>query len=43
MNAYNERLRSYLVANHAMETLAFHTIPGRDIIDKFGYRACPNK
>jgi hypothetical protein len=41
MNAYNARLRAYLVANHVMETLAFHTIPGSDMIQKFGYRACP--
>jgi hypothetical protein len=43
LNAYNARLRSYLVANHAMETLAFHTVSGRDIIEKFGYRECPKK
>ena len=41
LSAYNVRLRQYLVSNHHMDTLAFHTISGRDIIDKFGYRACP--
>jgi hypothetical protein len=43
LNAYNARLRSYLVANRAMDTFAYHTIPGRDIIDKFGYRQCSRK
>ncbi len=28
MSAYNGKLRAYLVANHVMETLAFHTISG---------------
>ncbi len=40
MNAYNDRLRAYLVANHAMETFAFYMISGRDMIAKFGYREC---
>ena len=40
LNAYNARLRRYLIDNHYMETLAFHTIPGGTIIDKFGYREC---
>jgi hypothetical protein len=39
--AYRPKLRQYLVSNHYMETLAFHTIPGRDMIHKFGYKACP--
>jgi hypothetical protein len=43
MNAYNASLRSYLVANKAMETLAFHTVYGGDLIRKFGYRECPKK
>jgi hypothetical protein len=38
--AYNSRLRRYLTAGHYMETLEFHTISGRDMITKFGYRAC---
>jgi hypothetical protein len=25
-------------ANHYMETLAFHAISGRDMIERFGYR-----
>ena len=41
LNAYNPKLRKYLVDNHYMETLAFHAIPGGRIIDTFGYRECP--
>jgi hypothetical protein len=41
LNAYNPRLREYVTANHYMDTLAFHAIPGRDMIGKFGYRDCP--
>ena len=40
INAYNAKLRAYVVANHFMETTAFHTISGGDIITKFGYREC---
>jgi hypothetical protein len=43
MSAYNASLRSYLVSNHYMDTLEFHTISGRDMIQKFGYRECPRK
>ena len=43
MNAYNARLRQYLTAGHYMETLAFHTISGADMIQKFGYRECPRR
>ncbi len=39
--AYNAPLREYVTANHFMDTLAFHTISGRDMIRRFGYRACP--
>jgi hypothetical protein len=38
--AYNSKLQAYLNAGHYMDTLAFHTISGRDMIAKFGYRAC---
>ena len=40
VNSYNSRLRSYLNANRIMESPAFHTISGRDMISKFGYRSC---
>jgi hypothetical protein len=43
LNSYNGSLRSYLVANHIMETSTFTTISGRDIIRKFGYRPCSPK
>lgn len=43
LSAYNARLRRYLIDNHHMETLAFHTIPGSTIIDRFGYRECPRQ
>lgn len=43
LSAYSEGLRSYLTANHYMDTLAFHAISGRDMIRKFGYRECPRK
>jgi hypothetical protein len=41
--AYNGRLRNYVTRNHYMETLEFHSIPGSDMIRKFGYRACPKQ
>ena len=41
INSYNGKLRSYLTANRIMESAAFHTISGRDMIGRFGYRACP--
>jgi hypothetical protein len=40
MSAYNGRLRRYLKAGGYMDTLAFHTVSGQDMISKFGYRAC---
>ena len=43
LDAYNASLRNYVTANHYMDTLAFHAISGRDMIRKFGYRACPAK
>lgn len=41
MNSYNSKLRGYLTARRVMESPAFHTISGRDMIGRFGYRACP--
>ena len=40
LNAYKPKLRSYVMANHFMDTLEFHTISGSEMIEKFGYRAC---
>jgi predicted amidophosphoribosyltransferase len=38
--SYNAKLRNYLVSNGYVATFEFHTISGRDIIQKFGYKAC---
>jgi hypothetical protein len=43
LSAYNPQLRAFVTANHYMDTLDFHTISGADMIQKFGYKACPNK
>jgi hypothetical protein len=40
MSAYNAPLRQYLTAGGYMDTLAFHTIPGSTMIDRFGYKQC---
>lgn len=42
MNSYNSKLQTYLTAKGAMNTKAFHTISGADMINKFGYKACPS-
>jgi hypothetical protein len=41
LGAYNAALRDYVTANHYMDTLEFHAISGRDMIQKFGYKECP--
>jgi len=43
LNSYNSKLRGYLIANRIMESTAFQTISGRDMINRFGYRACRKK
>jgi hypothetical protein len=43
LSAYNASLRQYVVDNHYMDSLAFHSISGADIIDRFGCRECPRK
>jgi hypothetical protein len=43
LNTYHAKLREFLIANHYMDTPEFHAISGHDIIQKFGYRACPQK
>jgi hypothetical protein len=40
MSSYNGRLRAYLTQHRIMESPAFHTISGQDMITRFGYRAC---
>jgi hypothetical protein len=37
---YKPALRQYVMANHYMDTFEFHSIPGSEIIRRFGYRAC---
>ena len=43
LNSYKPKLRAYLVSNGYVDTFDFHTISGKDIIQKFGYKACPAK
>jgi hypothetical protein len=39
---YNAKLRSFLLAQHVLDEVEkFYTIPGSDMIHKFGYRQCP--
>ncbi len=40
--SYKPALRQYLVKNGYVDTFEFHTISGADIIQKFGYRRCPD-
>ena len=40
LKSYNAKLRNYLVSGGYVQTFAYHDISGRDIISKFGYRAC---
>jgi hypothetical protein len=40
LSTYNAALQQYINANHFMDTLAFHSIPGSEIIKRFGYPAC---
>jgi hypothetical protein len=41
LGAYNASLRDYVTSHHFMDTLEFHAISGREMIHRFGYRACP--
>ena len=43
LSAYNPKLRQYVMDHYYMDALAFHTISGADIIDKFGYRECSRR
>jgi hypothetical protein len=40
LSAYKPALRQYVTDNHFMDTFAFHTVSGRDMIARFGYPAC---
>ena len=41
LDSYNGKLRSFLTANHYMDTAEFHAISGLEMIQRFGYRRCP--
>lgn len=41
LNAYNAKLRQYVVEKGYLEKLEFSTISGAQMIDTFGYRECP--
>jgi hypothetical protein len=40
---YNPGLRNFVLANHYMDSWEFHTISGQEMIQKFGYRPCPDR
>ena len=40
LSTYNAALRQYVTDNHFMDTFAFHSISGSEIIKRFGYPAC---
>ena len=40
LSTYNAALRQYVTDNHFMDTFAFHSIPGSEIVKRFGYPAC---
>ena len=40
LSTYNDALRKYVTDNHFMDTFAFHSISGSEIIKRFGYPAC---
>ena len=40
LSTYNAALRKYVTDHHFMDTLAFHSISGGEIIRRFGYPAC---
>jgi len=41
LDSYNTKLRNFVMANHYMDTRELHAISGHDMIQKFGYRRCP--
>jgi hypothetical protein len=42
LDAYNDPLRKFLIEGHHMDTGEFYTLRGSTLIDRFGYRECPN-
>jgi hypothetical protein len=43
LSSYKAALRSHLVAVGALQGQSYTFISGRDIVTKFGYRACPKR
>lgn len=41
LDAYNSKLREYVVASGYMEKLSLSSISGARMIDEFGYPECP--
>jgi hypothetical protein len=41
LDSYNAALRDHVTANHFMDTFFFSPIPATDLIERFGYPACP--
>lgn len=41
LNAYNPKLRQYVIDHGYLTRLDFSTISGAQMIDTFGYRECP--
>ena len=41
LSSYKPKLRTYLVSNGYVESFEFHAMSGRELIQNFGYRACP--
>ena len=43
VDAYNGKLRQYVVSHGYMEKLSYSSISGARMIDEFGYKECPKK
>jgi hypothetical protein len=43
LNSYNEKLRSHLVTIGALQGQSYTYISGREMVTRFGYRACPGR
>ena len=43
VDAYNGKLREYVVSHGYMEKLSYSSISGARMIDEFGYKECPKK
>jgi hypothetical protein len=41
LNAYKPALRRYLLSHRYLATPHYHAVPARELIERFGYRACP--